>query len=417
MIVNKIRGTVAAAPDAADEDQRDRRDVDRPAEPEPLPANHVRNPDAAKLQDINKNQQQEASNHQVKTRCAEPELIKRAVKQLPRREPAHIADYFGRHAERICAEEDPGKTHQTEGDQNAKKTMRKSTCFDVKNADQGGADGLQHVADDLVEAVQRTPHNEGDAGAVPDAAHDENNHDVQIFARLPPAVAAERDVDVIAEPVGERLMPAAPEIGDARGKIRAVKILAHLVAQHLRGADRYFGVAREVAVNLESVQDSRQNNHSPGVISGRGIDRVYDNCHPVSEHELQEEAPDHAQETVTHVFIVKTFRRRELWQHVSRTLNRAGHYFGEERHEQRVPREIPLGRDSAAVNVDHVAERLQHIERNPDRDDEPAECRVYKCLRIRENRNHRYGILAHREKCEIDDKTENENQAAGRERG
>src|SRR5208282_1513514 len=83
----------------------------------------------------------------------------------------------------------------------------------------------------LVSAVQRPPDQKGPADAVaqagmPESADQEHDHDVDGAAQRSGAAAAERDVEIVAKPMGERDVPAAtPEFGRAARQIRPAEVL------------------------------------------------------------------------------------------------------------------------------------------------------------------------------------------------
>ena len=93
---------------------------------------------------------------------------------------------------------------------------------------------------------------------MPEAADDHREHQVAVGAALAAAVAAEGDVEVIAEPGREADVPAAPEILRAGREVGQVEIQHQLEAQALGDAPGDVGVAGEVAVDLEGEGVDRQ---------------------------------------------------------------------------------------------------------------------------------------------------------------
>jgi len=86
---------------------------------------------------------------------------------------------------------------------------------------------------------------------VPEAGQRPDDEDVADVLPDLDAVAAKGDIDVGAEPSGERDMPAPPELGDRAGDIRIVKVFGEMEAEHLPHADGHVGVTGEVEVDLE----------------------------------------------------------------------------------------------------------------------------------------------------------------------
>lgn len=72
---------------------------------------------------------------------------------------------------------------------------------------------------------------------MPQAACEKHNDLVQILAELALAVAAQGDIQIIAEPVGKADVPAPPQIGEAVRSQRAVEIFHQANAEHFARAN------------------------------------------------------------------------------------------------------------------------------------------------------------------------------------
>src|SRR5690606_27516404 len=114
----------------------------------------------------------------------------------------------------------PGDADEVEEDQGAERAPGEAPG----DAEAGGRGrrGVQRAGEaavgDEVEAVEGAPGDEGPGGAVPEAAQEHGGHEVELGAHRALAVAAQGDVEVVAEPGGEADVPAAPELaGVARG--------------------------------------------------------------------------------------------------------------------------------------------------------------------------------------------------------
>ena len=103
------------------------------------------------------------------------------------------------------------------------------------------------------QAVIDAPHKEGPICTVPEPRQEPNNQ--QIADRLTDtlAAAAKGDIDVIAEPRTERNMPATPKFRDASGKVRIIKVLRKLIAEHFCHADSHIGITAEVKIEHQAV--------------------------------------------------------------------------------------------------------------------------------------------------------------------
>lgn len=103
-----------------------------------------------------------------------------------------------------------------------------------------------------------SPCDESPVGAMPEPTQQENDKRVTDHLCLRAAAAAQRDIDVIAEPSRQRNVPSAPELGNVAAEIRHVEVAHQPDAEQLRSADGDVGISGEIAVNLESEQNGGQ---------------------------------------------------------------------------------------------------------------------------------------------------------------
>src|SRR5271165_266953 len=111
------------------------------------------------------------------------------------------------------------------------------------------------------QAIVRAPYDIGPCRAVPEAGGKEAYPKIDIDARRRDAIAAQRDVEILADPGGKRDVPAAPELGDAAGDVRHVEVLPQTETEHAGDTDCHVGISREVEVDLEREAE----NSTPGV--------------------------------------------------------------------------------------------------------------------------------------------------------
>src|SRR5437899_11868923 len=92
------------------------------------------------------------------------------------------------------------------------------------------------------------------------------DHEVGIRASAAQSTAAQRYVEVVAQPGTQANMPAPPEILQALGEIRLTEIDHEMKAKHLGAAPCYAAVATEVPVNLprKCVHTQKHNPHARG---------------------------------------------------------------------------------------------------------------------------------------------------------
>ena len=103
------------------------------------------------------------------------------------------------------------------------------------------------------DAVQAAPGDEGPVGAVPQPAEQHGRDHVRRLPRRAAAVAAQRNVEVVAQEAAERHVPAAPEVAHRQGAVGRVEVERDAQAEHQRQADRHVGIAGEVEVDLQRV--------------------------------------------------------------------------------------------------------------------------------------------------------------------
>ena len=84
---------------------------------------------------------------------------------------------------------------------------------------------VEEAFETLHDAVNGAPYNECEVGPMPYTADKECGEDIAVGTCIAFAVAAERDVDVVAEPTRERYVPALPELCEAAAEIRAVEVV------------------------------------------------------------------------------------------------------------------------------------------------------------------------------------------------
>ena len=99
--------------------------------------------------------------------------------------------------------------------------------------------------------MEGAPNDKGERGAVPEAADEEDDYNIQRPTREFHAVAAEGDIDIVAEPRGEGDVPAAPEISNGAGGVGAIEVEREVVAQHARAADGDIGISAKITINLK----------------------------------------------------------------------------------------------------------------------------------------------------------------------
>ena len=178
----------------------------------------------------------------------------------------HGPDHLGA-AERDAAWDRPSSTaHRAPIDMlSARKNTQATTTDRNVTTDRGdaaagrearrdrGTEIIPGVVDAEIDAVQRAPHDERPGRAVPEPAEHHGDHQVDIAQDAAVAVAAERDVEIVAQELRQRHVPAPPEIDDAGGLVGRIEIERQEDAEHQRNADRHVGIAGEIEIELERI--------------------------------------------------------------------------------------------------------------------------------------------------------------------
>ena len=238
-----------------------------------------------------------------------------------------------------------------------------------------GHDGrcaLQHLAESRAlpgheGTVDHAPDHEVPARAMPQAGEEEDQEQVHIGACRSFAVAAERDVEVVAEEIGEADVPALPELADAARHIGPVEILQEVEAEHARQTYGHIAVAAEVEVDLRGVRDKSQPRY--GWRYGGRVqleDRVGDARAEVGDEHLLGEAHDETADADREPFGVH-HPLGELPGHIVVADDRPRDQLREQRDVQRGDPRAALCTRITAVHVHYVAQAVEDEERNADR--------------------------------------------------
>src|SRR4030095_6963911 len=101
------------------------------------------------------------------------------------------------------------------------------------------------VVDDKVDAVQRAPHDECPCRAMPEPTEQHGDQQIDVAPRTAVSVAAEGDVEVVAEEAREGDVPAMPELDDVLRLVRRVEVDWKANAEQEAGSDRHVRAAGE----------------------------------------------------------------------------------------------------------------------------------------------------------------------------
>ena len=191
----------------------------------------------------------------------------------------------------------------------------------------------------------------------------------RLRSRLPrrSAVAAERDVEVVAQPGRQADVPVAPELLRRAHEVREAEVLDQLDAHQLRGAARDVRVAGEVAVDLERERVDAEQHVDAGVRRRRIEDRCWPGRPGCRRRTPSGKAPGDQPRAVAHLLARDRPRRVDLRQQADARrigpATRCGKYATNTAKSSR----SRVGGNLAPVDVDDVAHRHERVERDADR--------------------------------------------------
>jgi len=104
------------------------------------------------------------------------------------------------------------------------------------------------------DAVPGAPDKKRPASAMPEAADHHGDDEIQVREDFPArAEAGQREIQIIAQPIGEGDVPATPEVGNVLGGVGAIEVGRKRDAEQQGGAQGDVRVSGEIVVELERV--------------------------------------------------------------------------------------------------------------------------------------------------------------------
>ena len=296
-------------------------------------------------------------------------------------------------AHRIGAEEQPAEADQVESHED---TGQSADRMHLVSRDFGAGDDREP---ELVQrqryAVQRPPQHEADRRAVPQPAENHGDEQVEIGAQAPLAVAAQRDVEIVAEPHRERDVPPPPEFGDRGRVVGGVEVLREAEAQQQCQADGHVRITREVAVDLKGIAvDGCQTLHAR--IERRVVEDAVDEVERdiVRDDGLLEQTDgDEIDARAEHLARDGDRVLTDLHQKVAGADDRACDQLRKEREVEEVVAPAVDGFERTAVDVDRVAERLEQEERDADGQEDVLEFEESRAEEVAGDLDEEIGVL------------------------
>lgn len=241
---------------------------------------------------------------------------------------------------------------------------------------------------DLEEAVVQTPNKEVPSSTMPEACAGKDDDQIDVGANLALTVTAQRDVQIVLEPGGQRHMPSAPEFLNGTRNVGIVKVLKEVKSEHVTHTDSHVGVTAEVEIDLQRVCDRAQPSRSCGhAICRESKDGICQKCNGVRDNDLLGKTDGKASHTAIYrVNRIGTVLNFAL--NVDVANDRSCDQLREQRDIQTQIENIALRLYVAPVHVDGVRHDLEGKEGNTDGKNDAGECVVGKEVDILEEEQH-----------------------------
>ena len=101
--------------------------------------------------------------------------------------------------------------------------------------------------------MQAAPDDEREAGAVPQSANEHCGGEIEIAPGFAAPVAAQRDVEIVAQEARQRDVPPMPEFGDAFCLVGRIEIERQNDAEQERHADSHVAIAGKIEIDLQRI--------------------------------------------------------------------------------------------------------------------------------------------------------------------
>ena len=214
---------------------------------------------------------------------------------------------------------------------------------------------------------------------MPQPREKKHGHDMRVFVST--ARTAERNIDILGEPLHERAVPAMPQLDCIAREKGIEKVVHQAYAEQFRRAFRYVAVSREITVNLQG--KSHGPDHTPEAVVQPDVSGMAVICnidperHPVGNDTFLEQSPQNQPRPLDRSGIIPAARGQELGQQLGGALDGAGHKLWEERNEHAEGHDVACRGYATLVDVHRIADCLEGIERYSHRqqnlDGEPVE--------------------------------------------
>ena len=264
----------------------------------------------------------------------------------------------------VGAKQDPGKDHGDERQRPGERTRQAPTAAPPE------------VIDHQIGPVQTAPGDKGPGRAMPQSAQQHGDCQGQQRAGQALAIAAEGDVQVVAQKAPQGDVPAAPEVRDRDRLIGAEKIQGQAQTKQQPQADRHVRIRRKIKINLQGVGQGGRPGIEEAEGGGIGKGAVCPRREAVGDHHLLEQADAEDEQPGGEPQRPAGGGPGEggqLGNDLAVLNDRSGHQLRKEGDKQRVaqPALIPAG--LAAKSVDQIGDLLEGDEAQTQRQNHPEQ--------------------------------------------
>ena len=205
---------------------------------------------------------------------------------------------------------------------------------------------------------------------MPQSTDSKYNDDIDIRSDFSFPIASKREIEIVAEPVGERDMPSCPKILEGSRQIRFVEISAQFEPEQTGCADGDLRIGRKVKVELEGEENGGHQGGKTVHVGDIPINGIDINGQPVSNYNLFEKSDGNKEQPFACGVIIKFFWRGELRQKVACPLNGACDKLRKEGEEGEKGHHILCRLKLPVVDIQHIAQPLEGIEADAYRQDD-----------------------------------------------
>ena len=153
--------------------------------------------------------------------------------------------------------------------------------------------------------MDRAPDEEGQGTAVPEAADQKGDKQVETVADPPGAAAAQRDVNIVPKPSGEGDVPTAPKFLYGKGEVRTPKVCRQLHAEQSGTADGNVRIAGKVAVDLDGIHHGGDDKDQSHIAAAVVVHLVDGHGKGIRDHQFLKVSPSHLLQPVSCAVVVE----------------------------------------------------------------------------------------------------------------